>query len=230
MKIRNLFVAIAVLVVIGFVAEQSMAQRPNNLFSQYYTQGASPVHAAMYPAPHPTPRHVGQAHYTYQPLMPHELMYQHQRSYYNYYATPASFYCNQCGINPRSGYGVTKTTVRWQNGCTHMAPLPGVSNPFSRLGYRWHTHGSVPRGPINNLLSCNGGGCGLGLVGKFGNCLGGNCGDLYSDLGLESEYGNSFDSHSGWNGCEGGCAVDWNNVRQQSAARTAAAMQNRYGR
>ncbi len=233
MQIRNLFVAIACLVVIGFVSEQSQAQRPNNLFSQYYTpSGASQVHAAMYPAPHPVPHHVGSSYYTYQPLMPHELMYAHGRTYYNYHTTPASYYCNQCGGNPRSGYGITKTTVRWQSGCNAVAPLAGALAPFNNFNYWWHKHKTVARNPLNRFLSCTSGGCGLGsrLGGFGGDCASGDCG---SDYG----FGGWGDSGCADGSCSGGCDSSWESYvarweqkNREAAARTAAAMQNRYSR
>jgi hypothetical protein len=59
---------------------------PEDLFYNYYTAancGAWP--AAMYVAPRPVPPLVGHTFYTYQPLLPHEYMYIHHRSYHRYY-------------------------------------------------------------------------------------------------------------------------------------------------
>ena len=241
MQIRNLIVAIAVMAVIGFVSEQSMAQGPNNLFAQYYTQGgASQAHAAMYPAPHPVPSHVGGAYYTYQPLMPHEHMYAHRRDYYTYHATPDSFYCEGCrgpGSRYNPGYGYTKTSVRWQSSCNSVMPLPGTLMPFQQLQRVLNHKKSVPRplhtcwggcdlkGKLGLNGSCLGGGC-LGKHG--GGCLGGTCpGGYGGDYGYDS-YG---DEYYGDGGCsDGGCATNWNAASQAAAARTAAAMQNRYAR
>ena len=39
----------------------------------------------MYPSPYPTPLIAGRTYITYQPLMPHEYMYWHHRSYHRYY-------------------------------------------------------------------------------------------------------------------------------------------------
>ena len=237
MKIRNLFVATVCLAVIGFVSEQSMAQGPNNLFSQYYTHaGASQVNASMYPAPHPVPHHVGGSYYTYQPLMPHEHMYGHRRDYYNYYATPQSFYANQCGgATYRGGYGVTKTSVRWQAGCTHIAPLPGITVPFQRASNLWNKRYTIPRGPINRIGTNFLGGAGADTRG-CSRCGGAGC----------SECAGSYDSYdSGYNdyGHEGGYEEScsscgdyaansqaWQNARQQAAERTANTMQNRTNR
>ena len=54
------------------------------MFYNYYAQpgpynGAA---AEMYVCPRPVPAHVGHTWVTYQPLMPHEFMYKHKRSYY----------------------------------------------------------------------------------------------------------------------------------------------------
>lgn len=231
MQIRNLFVAIACMAVIGFVAEQSQAQGPNNLFSQYYTQGAGQVHAEMYPAPHPVPRNVGGAYYTYQPLMPHEHMYAHSRDYYNYYATPASFYGGQCNRS-RGGYGYTKTSVRWQSGCNAVAPLPGNWTPANKLQHWFGRQKGVADGPINNLLSCTHGGCGLGnrlgtsrgggLPGGYGGCT--DCANDGAEFGYDS-------------GCSDGTCGSWEEyaarmeqARREAAARTAHTMQTRYSR
>ncbi len=63
--------------------------RPD-LFYNYYvppvgcttcgSQGA--VGAELYVSPRPTPPLVGHTYITYQPLMPHEFLYYHHRSYY----------------------------------------------------------------------------------------------------------------------------------------------------
>lgn len=59
--------------------------RPD-LFYNYYTQGYNNrVNAQMYLAPQPVPPHVGHTFYTYQPFMPHEMLYKHVDRYHNYY-------------------------------------------------------------------------------------------------------------------------------------------------
>jgi len=58
---------------------------PNHLFAQYTTQGQGGLTAGKYIAPHPIPSHVGHSYRTYEPLMPHEMLYEHDRSYFNYY-------------------------------------------------------------------------------------------------------------------------------------------------
>lgn len=61
-------------------------QDPNDLFYNYYV-GPQPSGAAAqsYVSPLPVPVHVGHTYTTYQPFMPHEYMYQHQRSYYTHF-------------------------------------------------------------------------------------------------------------------------------------------------
>ncbi len=88
----------------GLHNNQTANCRPQNygqpeLFYNYYmpsTCGGVP--AAMYVAPQPVPALVGHTYYTYQPFMPHELLYQHHRTYYRYYD---------------GGRGLTRTHVSW---------------------------------------------------------------------------------------------------------------------
>jgi hypothetical protein len=57
-----------------------------DLFYNYYTQGnCNATNAQMYIAPVPVPPNVGHTFYTYQPFMPHEMLYWHKDSYHNYY-------------------------------------------------------------------------------------------------------------------------------------------------
>jgi hypothetical protein len=59
--------------------------RPD-LFYNYYTQGnANQINAQMYIAPVPVPPHVGHTFYTYQPFMPHEMLYSHHDRYHHIY-------------------------------------------------------------------------------------------------------------------------------------------------
>lgn len=75
-------------------------QRSNDLFyNSYVGPQPSGTAAQMYVAPLPIPAHVGHTYTTYQPLMPHELMYNHRRSYYNHHP----------------GAGWTRTNVRYKN-------------------------------------------------------------------------------------------------------------------
>lgn len=73
-------------------------QAPPDLFYNFYVQTPpGGTGAQLYLSPVPTPPRVGHTWITYQPLMPHEMMYCHGRRYYRY---------NISG-------GSTKTTVRW---------------------------------------------------------------------------------------------------------------------
>ncbi len=70
-----------------------------DLFYNYYAPATcGGVSAQMYIAPRPVPPVVGHTYITYQPFMPHEFLYKHQRSYYRYYD---------------GGRGMTRTSVRW---------------------------------------------------------------------------------------------------------------------
>lgn len=83
---------------IGSVATAQAGGPGGELFYNYYAP-VSPagVSANMYPSPIPTPPHVGHTYITYQPLMPHEYLYQHHRVYWR--------------NNP--GAGMTRTSVSW---------------------------------------------------------------------------------------------------------------------
>ena len=183
---RNLLVAAAVVAVMSFAASPVSAQfgtgnSPNNLFSQYNTQpGASTVQAGMYPAPHYVPANVGHTYYTYQPLMPHEMMYQHSRNYYNYYNTGGYSGCGNDSLN--------KTQVRWQSGSNHMGHLPFSGACFSGLHWKIQQRkynlnpecrGCQRRdGRCRDGLGCAGGKCGADCCGEEGcggDCAGGEC-------------------------------------------------------
>ena len=73
----------------------------NDLFYNYYgpqTGAGGGVTTQMYAAPHETPHPAIQTYYTYQPWLPHEHMYHHNRKY------------TQC---QDGGLGRTQTTVSW---------------------------------------------------------------------------------------------------------------------
>jgi len=168
--IRTLFIATAVVAFSCVAASPATAQfgqgnSPNNLFQQYSTGGT-----AMYPAPHYSPQLGAQSLYTYQPLMPHEMMYQHQRNYYNYY--------NSGGYMGGGCDSLNKTTVKWQSGTNHMGPFP-FSTKLDSLNYRINKKKYCLDGN-----DCSGGGLGQGgrLRGHFhgaslrGGCADGSCG------------------------------------------------------
>lgn len=182
--VRNFLLATAVIAVLSVSGAPVSAQfgegnSPNNLFSQYSTQpGASMTQAGMYPAPHYVPQNVGHSYNTYQPLMPHEMMYQHSRNYYNYYNT-GGYYGGYDALN--------KTQVRWQSGTNHMGPLPFSGGFAQGLQWRW-----------NKGRYCLGGNCG----GTTASCPTGDCG------GYSSGYeGASYQIENTTGGCaSGNCA------------------------
>lgn len=175
--IRFFLPAAAFVAVIAVSAGTASAQfgqgnSPNNLFAQYYTQpGASMVEAGMYNAPHWVPSNVGHTYYTYQPLMPHEMMYQHSRNYYNYYNT-GGYYGAPNALN--------QTTVKWQSGTNHMGPLPFSGNIVQSAKWKWHKHRFCLDGSCGPNLGSRLHGAVHGLGSRLhapGGCLGGNCGD-----------------------------------------------------
>ena len=67
-------------------AQVDTARGPSDLFYNYYVPpAAGGVGAEMYPCPRPTPPQIGGTYFTYQPLMPQEFLYHHERSYVTYH-------------------------------------------------------------------------------------------------------------------------------------------------
>ncbi|HEY5312797.1 MAG TPA: hypothetical protein VIK18_09765 [Pirellulales bacterium] len=105
-RMRLLLAALA-LVVTGAVLDGSAGQAQAqttcqvgpqfDLFYNYYV-GPPGAPAAMFVSPRPVPTFVGQTYITYQPLMPNEFLYRHQRVYRRYAG----------GVCP-----VNATSVRW---------------------------------------------------------------------------------------------------------------------
>ena len=136
----------------GAVAEGEAYAPQSNLFYNYYPNTMAGVNSAsLYPTPYPTPIVAGHTYYTYQPLYPHEYLYEHRRVYYNAYAGPEAFYQDPgrmgygCG---NQGYGLNKTTVVWQAGPLAIGPNPirilpleGLRNAAGRLGGIGACHG-----------------------------------------------------------------------------------------
>ena len=217
-------------------AQFGQGNSSNNLFSQYSTQGAGTNTAGIYPAPYDSPRLGAQSYYTYQPLMPHEMMYQHSRNYYNYYNT---------GGYRGGNESLNKTSVRWQSGVNHIGNLP-FSNPVGEWSYKINKriysldsdgaggrlghgggighhgggighHGGGRIGHHGGGLLHHGGGRvrgrlhGGGLHGGFG-CKSGNCdvqGSAYSeDIYGGQSYGGEVLSAPVTSGCSGGCTAN----------------------
>jgi len=89
---KNLALAAAAVFAVGcwIVGVESQAQAEfarhstaGDLFYNYYAPPVGPgsVGAQMYPCPRPTPPLVGPTYITYQPLLPHEMLYKHHRVY-----------------------------------------------------------------------------------------------------------------------------------------------------
>lgn len=105
--LRVTMVLAALLVALGVApdgANQACAQgrqrtAPNLFYNYYVAPGAcGGVGAQLYLSPLPTPPLVGHTYITYQPLMPHEFLYSHSRTYRRYH--------------PQGGW--TRTVVNWK--------------------------------------------------------------------------------------------------------------------
>lgn len=73
--------------------------RPDLFHNYWVNPNCGAMGAAMYLSPHHVPPHVGATLITYQPLMPHEFLYPHSRTYHRYY---------------NDGRGLTRTSVTWR--------------------------------------------------------------------------------------------------------------------
>ena len=109
--LRSTCVAAAVVVVLLAAPRDAKAERcrcpecrayeygrPDLFYNFYVPPVCGGIGAQAYLAPQPVPPLVGHTYYTYQPLMPHELLYKHHRSYHRYY---------------NEGRGLTRTSVTW---------------------------------------------------------------------------------------------------------------------
>jgi hypothetical protein len=72
--------------------------QPDLFYNYYAWPQCSGVGAELYLSPRPVPPHVGHTFITYQPLMPHEFMYSHHRTYHRYY---------------NGGQGLNRTCVKY---------------------------------------------------------------------------------------------------------------------
>jgi hypothetical protein len=94
----------------GWEGERRVSyQQQKDLFYNYYAQPGPFYNTAgsMYVSPQPVPPRVGHTYVSYQPFMPHEYLYQHHRSYYNY--------------NPGDGW--TRTNVRYGTCCNYFEEI-----------------------------------------------------------------------------------------------------------
>jgi hypothetical protein len=59
--------------------------QPDLFYNYYAWPSCTGLGAELYISPRPVPAHVGHTYITYQPLMPHEFLYTHHRTYHRYY-------------------------------------------------------------------------------------------------------------------------------------------------
>lgn len=185
----NKFLAGAILIAcVALVSNSAQAQiepgnYPNHLFAQYTTQGQGGLTAGKYIAPHPIPSNVGHSYRTYEPLMPHEMLYEHDRNYFNYY-NDNSF--------KGGGPSLNITSVRWQNGDQGYRPSLFNNNYISKLQYGFAQRAYGLGGDSGPSGGCLGGGCQLRDKLKS-KCAGGRCGSRVAGgrvLGCSSCAGN----------------------------------------
>jgi hypothetical protein len=74
--------------------------QPDLFYNYYAWPSCTGWGAELYVSPLPVPAHVGHTYITYQPLMPHEFMYHHHRTYHRYY---------------NGGQGLTRASVRYSS-------------------------------------------------------------------------------------------------------------------
>jgi hypothetical protein len=78
-------ILLVLFVFVGSIHAAGRESAPGDLSYNYYVppMGYQSVGAELYPCPRPTPPVVGYTYITYQPLMPHEFLYHHHRTYTN---------------------------------------------------------------------------------------------------------------------------------------------------
>jgi hypothetical protein len=85
-----IFIILAVLLSVNSASVQAGGREsaPGDLFYNFYVSpmGEQSVGAELYPSPRPVPPRVGWTNITYQPLMPHEFLYHHHRTYTYYHS------------------------------------------------------------------------------------------------------------------------------------------------
>lgn len=72
--------------------------QPDLFYNYYAWPSCTGLGAELYLSPRPVPPLVGHTYITYQPLMPHEFMYHHHRTYHRYY---------------NGGQGLNRTCVKY---------------------------------------------------------------------------------------------------------------------
>ena len=118
------------------VGKPMAAEQPSHFYNYYMQKAADGTAASMYPSPVPVPARVGHTHYTYQPLLPHELMYRHSRVYYTPHGSSDQFYSNSgkrwCGQDTP----YTETSVIYTYGSNILTPMPFKIPSFNLRGLR----------------------------------------------------------------------------------------------
>ncbi len=117
-----LLAGLAVLTIAGEAAAE-WRNSPDLLYNYYAQPGYAGLGATLYPSPRPTPPLVGHTQVTYQPLMPHESLYPHYRTYRRQ--------------NPDGGW--TRTRVIWGNDLMNRKLLfwPPRPAPMRTAGMYW---------------------------------------------------------------------------------------------
>ena len=87
--------------------------QPDLFYNYFAGSNCSPTGAQLYVSPGPIPQHVGHTYITYQPLMPHEFMYPHHRTYHREYD---------------DGRGFTRASVHW-----YAPPFKGTVSHFHQF-------------------------------------------------------------------------------------------------
>ena len=72
--------------------------QPDLFYNYFVNPACGGVGSSLYVAPGPIPQSVGHTYVTYQPLMPHEFMYPHHRTYHKSYD---------------DGKGLSRASVHW---------------------------------------------------------------------------------------------------------------------
>ncbi len=130
---------------------------------------AGAIGASLYVSPRPVPPMVGHTFITYEGLMPDQLLYQHQRTYYR----------------PHGPYGgVTQTNINWGYQ-SHLHPFGHYHEwGYSLAGLREKLR--VFPTPQQKMMHLQMHGCGTGgsdcyagqSYAPTGNCPSGNCGQM----------------------------------------------------
>lgn len=84
---------------------------PDLFYNFYVAPACGGGGAQLYVSPQPVPASVGHTYITYQPLLPHEMLYAHQHYYHRYY---------------NGGRGLTRTHVKYS-----VSPLTQMKGVFS---------------------------------------------------------------------------------------------------